>query len=186
MTTYSTCLCSTLLRCKMMQTSTPELVVSAYLAGNEKWLSWNRPFLFHGFSWSFEGKRWRYWLFTLLHMECKHRSLTSRPYASVSPFSVGCEYSTSEHCMDRRVGNCTAVSAWQVTNTSSLILLCPLFPQHWLNSRMKWREAHAAHRHSLTSLQSSSELKHGINQLFAIKHNWFKTVKLSLHRLWYY
>lgn len=104
----------------------------------------------------------------------------------VSPFSVGCEYSTPEHCMDRRVGNCTAVLAWQVTNTPSLILLCPLFPQHWLNSRMKWREAHAAHRHSLTSLQSSSELKHGINQLFAIKHNWFKTVTLSLHRLWYY
>lgn len=62
MTTHFTCLRSTL---QVVQSSTPELIPSAYLNGNEKWLPWNRPFLSHGLSWSFERKKWRYWRVTI-------------------------------------------------------------------------------------------------------------------------
>lgn len=158
-TTHSTCLSSNL---QVAQSSISEPVLSASLNGNEKLLPWNRPLPFHGLSYSSERKKWRYWR-VAIEGSCPLPMLQFPCYVwggNISPQStVWIEQSLSaQPCHHHRLltHHCT---------------YCCVFSQPWLKSRMKSREAHTAHRHSLPSLLSPSQLKCDKKQFFAINCN---------------
>lgn len=68
----------------------------------------------------------KFWKEKVKILKSSYRRITSPPHASVSPLCVGWEYFTPEHCMDRTVTKCTALSSLQVARTSLHILLCLL------------------------------------------------------------
>lgn len=68
----------------------------------------------------------KFWKEKVKILKSSYRRITSPPHASVSPLCVGWEYFTPEHCMDRTVTKCTALSSLQVASTSLHILLCLL------------------------------------------------------------